>query len=438
MMMNPVDNRWLYNYVDYSLKAVHPISDMYYQCFKQLMGVSEHLHIPSNSSQQDLWGKFDPLTMSRQNLRAMAGYCYMYHMLLDTYHKPEFGIESVEIDGEYFDIVEEVVKKKKFCELLHFKKMEYDKPQPKILLVAPMSGHYATLLRETVNDMLPFYDVYITDWINARDVPLSDGSFDLNDYVHYMISLMHYLGKDLHIMAVCQSTVPVIVAIAAMEKAGDPDVPKTATLLGGPIDTSESPTAVNNLAVNRGESWFMQNVISIVPDSYPGYMRLVYPGFMQLSGFMSMNMERHVESMMKAVESFSKDDNVAAMKSTKFYAEYFSTMDLTAEFYMQTINSVFQEKLLMQGRYKFRGKNIDLRDIRNTGLLAIEGEKDDITGIGQTQAVLDHCQHIPANKKSYLLAKDVGHYGLFNGSKFRNIILPAIREFTDRADKTRH
>lgn len=437
MLINPVDNRWLYNAVDFTRKSLHPMSDFYYQMFKQLAGLSENMYMPMDPATR----KFDRAThqqtvqdifeMPRHWVRTMAGICYVNHMILDTYHKPEFGIEEIQIDDEYYDVSQEVIKRKNFCDLLYFKKIKYPKELPKMLLVAPLSGHYATLLRDTVVDMLPFYDVYITDWKNARDVPLSAGSFDLNDYVQYMIGFMQLMGPNLHVMAICQATVPTMVAIAALSAAKDPNVPQTVTLLGGPIDTSQSPTAVNDLAMSRDENWFKQNVITIVPEAYPGYMRLVYPGFMQLMAFLSMNGERHLESMRNAIEAYSHDDVERAYKIVRFYAEYFSTMDLTAEFYMQTIDTVFQSKLLVQGRHKFRGKNVNLKDIDHTAILAIEGEKDDITGIGQTESVLDHCKNLPEEKKAYFVGKDVGHYGLFNGSKFRHIILPTIRNFTE-------
>lgn len=301
---------------------------------------------------------------------------------------------------------------------------------PKLLVVAPMSGHYATLLRDTVRNLLPLYDVYITDWKNARDVPLIEGSFDLDDFIDYIISYFNLLAPNLNVMAVCQPTVPVLAAVALMSTNNSPNLPRTAILLGGPIDTNQSPTSVNELAASRGDDWFQQNVISIVPSRFPGAMRLVYPGFMQLAGFMSMNFQRHVESLQKAVDRYADNQKEAAFKIIKFYLEYFSTMDLTAEFYMQTINTVFQEKLLTTGRYKSRGHNVRLQDIKNTSILAIEGERDDITGVGQTKSVLSLCKNLPDSMKKYFLAEGVGHYGLFNGKKFRNIIIPEIHDFT--------
>ncbi|WP_310593222.1 polyhydroxyalkanoate depolymerase [Legionella bozemanae] len=321
--------------------------------------------------------------------------------------------------------------KKGFCNLIRFKKVNGEQLNlPKLLVVAPMSGHYATLLRDTVRNLLPLYDVYITDWKNARDVPLIEGSFDLDEFIEYIISYLNLLAPNLNVMAVCQPTVPVLAAVALMSTNNSPNLPRTAILLGGPIDTNQSPTSVNELVTSRGDDWFQQNVISIVPSRFPGAMRLVYPGFMQLAGFMSMNFQRHIESLQKAVDRYADNEKEAAFKIIKFYLEYFSTMDLTAEFYMQTINTVFQEKLLTTGRYKSRGHNVRLQDIQNTSILAIEGEHDDITGVGQTKSVLGLCKNLPDSMKKYFLAEGVGHYGLFNGKKFRNIIIPEIHAFT--------
>jgi poly(3-hydroxybutyrate) depolymerase len=352
-------------------------------------------------------------------------------MLTNTYHKPEFGIEEVKIGDNYYDVTENVINRKSFCNLIHFKKSMPEKEmQPKLLLVAPMSGHYATLLRETVRDSLPFFDVYITDWKNARDVPLTEGSFDLHEFSEYLIHFMQQLGPDLNVMAVCQPTVPLLIALALMSADDDPKLPSTAILIGGPVDTDEAPTTVDALATSRGDDWFKQNVISIVPSHYPGYMRLVYPGFMQLSGFMSMNLQRHFESLRSAIQNYAQDKQEDALKTIKFYTEYFSTMDVTAEFYMQTIDTVFQKKLLTKGRLKIHGRYAKLPEITKTALLAIEGEKDDITGIGQTKSALKFCSNLADSKKKYILAEGVGHYGLFSGSKFRNIILPAIVKFS--------
>ena len=435
MFINPIDSRSLYNLVDYTLRSLQPFSDYCLTLAKQFNRVSDSMSLPVKVpyiSDEGIQMYKDILKQNTYLYRKMAGNLYCYHMFTSIYDKPEFDITEVKIGDSYCDIAEEIVNRKSFCNLLHFKKMQnIGKDLPKMLLVAPMSGHYATLLRNTVRDMLPFYDVYITDWKNARDVPLIEGAFDLDEYAQYMIAFMQQLGPDLHVMAVCQPTIPVLVALSFMSTDNDPHIPRSVIVLGGPIDTSQSPTAVNELATTRGDDWFKQNVISIVPSRYPGAMRLVYPGFMQLSGFMSMNLERHLKSLAKAIEDYSTDKRENAFKTVRFYSEYFATMDITAEFYLQTINSVFQQKLLTKGRYKSRGRDVRLQDIKNTAILAIEGGQDDITGVGQTKSILGFCDNLSDSMKKYVLADDVGHFGLFNGTKFRKIILPEIRAFTD-------
>jgi poly(3-hydroxybutyrate) depolymerase len=362
--------------------------------------------------------------------RTLTGYSYVSHMITNIYEKPKFDIKNIKMGDGYCDIYEDVVVRKSFCDLLHFRKnTSVALSQPKMLLVAPMSGHHATLLRDTVNSLLPFYDVYITDWKNARDVPLIEGAFDLDDYIDYVISYFRLLGPNLNVMAICQPTVPVLAAIALMSTDKEAHLPRCAILLGGPIDTSKSPTSVNELAISRTDVWFEQNVVSMVPTHFPGAMRLVYPGFMQLSGFMSMNLQRHIESLKQAIDNYAENKREEAFKTIKFYLEYFSTMDLTAEFYMQTINTVFQKQLLVHGDYQSKGRDVRLQDIKNTSILIIEGEKDDITGLGQTKSVIDLCKNLPESMKKYFLAKGVGHYGLFNGSKFREQIIPEIQQF---------
>ncbi|MCW8408096.1 polyhydroxyalkanoate depolymerase [Legionella sp. PATHC035] len=435
MLFNPLDNSYLYNIYDFNMRLLQPYSDYFDNLAKRLRRVSDNINLPVNipympNEGQEVLKRI--LDSSSGYFRRLSGYSYIFHIVTNVYDKPQFDINEVKIDDEYYDVQEEIINKKSFCNLIRFKKVNAEHLNlPKLLVVAPMSGHYATLLRDTVKNLLPMYDVYITDWKNARDVPLIEGSFDLDDFIDYIISYFNLLAPNLNVMAVCQPTVPVLAAVALMSTNNSPNLPRTAILLGGPIDTSQSPTSVNELASSRGDDWFQQNVISIVPSRFPGAMRLVYPGFMQLAGFMSMNFQRHVESLQKAVDRYADNQKEAAFKIIKFYLEYFSTMDLTAEFYMQTINTVFQEKLLTTGRYKSRGHNVRLQDIKNTSILAIEGERDDITGVGQTKSVLSLCKNLPDTMKKYFLAEGVGHYGLFNGKKFRNIIIPEIHAFTE-------
>lgn len=434
MLHNPLDNRSLYKMYDFMMRSLQPYSDYSANLAKRYRRAADNMDLPLNIpflSLQETNIYAEMLKMTATQYRTMAGYLYVYHMLTNIYEKPHFHIHEVKIGDEYYDISEEIVDRRSFCNLIRFKKTNAKvQDMPKMLLVAPMSGHHATLLRDTVAGLLPYYDVYITDWNDARDVPLIEGSFDLDDFIEYMMFYFRMLGPDFHVMAVCQPTVPVLAALALMSTDNEATIPRTAILIGGPIDTTQSPTSVNNLATSRGDDWFQQNIISIVPGRFPGAMRLVYPGFMQLASFMSMNPQKHFESLKKAIDDFAENKKESAFKTINFYIEYFSTMDLTAEFYMQTINTVFQEKLLSTGRYKSRGHNVRLPDIKNTAILAIEGEKDDITGIGQTKAVLGFCKNLPDSMKEYFLAKGVGHYGLFSGSKFRKVIVPEIVAFT--------
>jgi poly(3-hydroxybutyrate) depolymerase len=434
MFHNPMDNRSLYNFFHFMQRTLAPYSDCCNSISSNLNRMSTSINLPLSNpflASESVQPYSEMFTHSSYYLRKMAAYYYVTHLLTRTYTKPEFNITEVKMGDDYVNISEHVIERKSFCNLLHFKKAGKENQKlPKLLLVAPMSGHHATLLRNTVIDMLPFYDVYITDWKDARGVPLIAGSFDLDEFAQYIISFIQKLGPELHVMAVCQPTVPVLVAVALMSTDNDYRVPRSLILLGGPIDTSKSPTAVNQLATSRGDDWFKQNVISIVPNHYPGAMRLVFPGFMQLSGFINMNPKRHMDSLHEAVENWADNNIDESLKTLRFYEEYFSTMDLTAEFYIQTINSVFQEKLLTKGKYKTRGRLVRLQDITDTAVLAIEGGKDDITGVGQTKSVIGFCKNLSPDMKKYFLAKDVGHFGLFNGSKFRNVILPKILAFT--------
>jgi poly(3-hydroxybutyrate) depolymerase len=292
-----------------------------------------------------------------------------------------------------------------------------------------LSGHFATLLRGTVEAFVPTHQVFITDWVDARMVPLAEGHFDLNDYIDYLISIFHALGPNLHVMAVCQPSAPVIAAIARMEAENDPFTPRSMTLMGGPIDTRRSPTAVNQVAQERGIEWFRRNCIVKVPPSYPGFWRDVYPGFLQLSGFMAMNMDRHMTAHYDMFKHLVEGDGDSAEKHRDFYDEYLAVMDLTAEYYLQTVERVFVNHELPKGEMMHRDRPVDLRAIRRCAIMAVEGEKDDISGVGQTLAALDLTPNLPADKKVYHLQRNVGHYGVFNGSRFRSEIAPRIADF---------
>ena len=360
--------------------------------------------------------------------RSTGAFFELLERVTRNYDKPIFGISETKVDGKTVQVYEHTVISKPFGNLLHFVK-DSKKKQEKLLIVAPMSGHYATLLRGTVEGMLPHFDVYITDWINARDVPLSEGIFDFDDYVEYVVEFLDIIEERAHVMAVCQPSVPVMAAVSLMATMKDPMVPKSMILIGGPIDTRKSPTKVNQLAIEKPLEWFEKNVITRVPLNYPGFMRKVYPGFIQLTGFMQLNLEKHVGEHLKLFEHLVDGDGDSADAHRKFYDEYLSVMDLDAEFYLHAIEHVFKEFSLPEGKMMVHGKLVKPQDITKTAVMCIEGEKDDISGQGQTKAALDLCKGLPADKKVYRLQKDVGHYGLFNGRRFREFIVPAIAEF---------
>ena len=376
---------------------------------------------------------YNPLSYTEYG-RTVAASLEILERLTRHYQRPEWGILHAKVEGKTVDVEKITVIEKTFCNLLHFKK-KGDFKHPKLLIVAPMSGHYATLLRGTVEGTLPYYDVYITEWINARDIPLSKGKFDLDDYINYVIQFLEKLGPDVHVMAVCQPSVPVLAAVSIMSSQDNPNVPRSMVLIGGPIDTRHSPTEVNEVATERSMYWFATNVISRVPPNYRGFMRRVYPGFIQLSGFMTMNLNRHIEQYVKLFNHLVEGDGESAAAHKKFYNEYLSVMDLPAEFYLQTIKTVFKDHALPNGTMMSRGRKIDPSVIKETALLAIEGERDDISGKGQTEAALRLCSSIPKDRKQYIFQKEVGHYGLFNGKRFRDEIVPKIMAFTKNAEK---
>ncbi|WAT16998.1 polyhydroxyalkanoate depolymerase [Aurantiacibacter sp. MUD11] len=360
---------------------------------------------------------------------ATASALKVFAHLYEERGKPEFDIQPVEIDGKAHAVSESVVLDKPFGSLRRFVREGLPDNAPKLLIVAPMSGHFATLLRGTVQRMVENQQVWITDWADARNVPLEDGHFDLDDYIDYLIEFLQFIGPDTHVLAVCQPSVPAFAATAVMGAAKDPCRPATLTMMGGPIDTRASPTSVNDLAMEKPLSWFKNNVIATVPLTYAGAGRKVYPGFLQLAGFISMNLADHMMSHYEMFKHMTVGDHDSAARTKQFYDEYLSVCDMTAEFYLQTIEHVFQEHSLPRGEFVHRGTPIDPDAIRDTALLAIEGEHDDISGIGQTRAALDLAEHLPLSKKKYHLARDVGHYGIFNGSKWRGRIAPVVEEW---------
>ncbi|MEO6040556.1 MAG: polyhydroxyalkanoate depolymerase [Croceibacterium sp.] len=356
----------------------------------------------------------------------VAGALQVFSSFYQEHGKPEFGIAAVKIGGRERAVHETVVLEKPFGVLRRFTRAGLPKDAPKLLIVAPMSGHYATLLRGTVARLVENQQVWITDWADAKMVPRELGSFDLDDYIDYLIEFLQFLGPDTHVLAVCQPSVPAFAAAAIMAADKDPCRPKSLTMMGGPVDTRASPTSVNDVAMARPLTWFRDNVIATVPLGYPGAGRKVYPGFLQLAGFISMNLESHMMSHYEMFKHLTLGDPGSAASKQSFYDEYLSVSDLTAEFYLETIEEVFQKHSLPKGQFVHRGKAIDPDAIRDTALLAIEGERDDISGLGQTKAALDLAEHLPAKKKKYFFAKDVGHYGIFNGSKWRDSIAPVV------------
>ena len=365
--------------------------------------------------------------------RIAAGYELMYR-LGKEYEKPEFGIKQAVVNGKQVHIDERVVENKPFCKLLHFRKDLSEKEfkalkQPTVLLVAPLSGHHATLLRDTVQALLSEHDVYITDWIDARLVPLTEGPFHLNDYVKYVQEFIRLLGPDLHVISVCQPTVPVMAAISLMATAKDPKLPKTMTMMGGPIDPRRSPTQVNNLAVEKKFSWFENTVIYAVPPNYPGFGRKVYPGFLQHAGFIAMNPGRHAQSHREFYMHLVRGDDEPAESHRKFYDEYNAVLDMPAEYYLDTIKTVFQEFRLPQGTWEVDGVFVRPQDITNVALMTVEGELDDISGAGQTQAAHDLCTGIPAEMQEDFVVPGAGHYGIFSGRRWREMVCPRIAAF---------
>jgi len=363
--------------------------------------------------------------------QSAAAACEMFERTTRRYGKPVWDIASTQGPGGEVAVEPRVVWQRPFCRLVHFARATRQTRVvlPKVLLVAPMSGHHATLLRGTVEALLPGHDVYITDWIDARIVPVTQGGFDLDDYIDYVIAMLQALDADTHVIAVCQPGVPVLAAVSLMEAQNDPHAPLSLTLLAGPIDTRESPTAVNRFAEGKDIDWFRRHVIHTVPLPHPGALRQVYPGFLQLGGFMSMNLDRHVTAHREMFMHLVHGDGESAERHRAFYDEYLAVMDLTAEFFLQTVQTIFIEQRLATGTMVHRGVAVEPARIRRAALLTIEGEADDITGRGQTEAAHRLCSGIPAAAKFHHLQADVGHYGVFNGSRFRAEIAPRIASF---------
>ncbi|RQH08525.1 polyhydroxyalkanoate depolymerase [Paraburkholderia dinghuensis] len=384
-----------------------------------------------------------PFSLVPGATRLAAGYELIYRLGKD-YEKPEFNIRQIVRDGFNIPIVEQTIIQKPFCRLLRFKRFADDsatvtalKDDPVVLICAPLSGHHATLLRDTIGTMLQDHKVYVTDWIDARMVPFEAGPFHLDDYVAYIQEFIRHIGaKNLHVVSVCQPTVPVLAAISLMASRGE-DTPRTMTMMGGPIDARRSPTSVNSLATERSLDWFMNNVIHTVPANYPGEGRQVYPGFLQHAGFVAMNPGRHAASHWDFYKSLLRGDEEDAEAHRQFYDEYNAVLDMAADYYLETIKTVFQEFRLAEGTWDVAGERVRPQDIRTTALLTIEGELDDISGAGQTRAAHDLCTGIPEAQKNHLTAEKCGHYGIFSGRRWRTIIYPQLREFIRQHQQTK-
>lgn len=411
---------------------------MLYHLYELQHALFTPLRFQAELTRTTLSNPWNPLSYTPLG-RVLSAQAELTERITRRFGKPEFNLNTTVIDGKTVAIEEERPAEKPFCKLLHFKRHTKRK-DPKILIVAPMSGHFATLLRGTVKALLPHHDVYITEWVDARQVPLKDGRFNLDDYITYLREFLSLLGPDTHVIAVCQPAVPVLAAVSLMASENDPNQPLTMTLMGGPIDTRVSKTEVTELAETRPLNWFQSSVIHQVPFFYPGAYRKVYPGFLQLSGFMSMNLDRHVGSHMKFFHHLISGDGDSATSHRKFYNEYLSVMDIPEEFYLQTVEAVFQKHSLPRGNmtwqdpYSGESHPVRPQDIEHTALLTIEGELDDISARGQTTAAHELCYSLSQKKQYHHFQLDCGHYGIFNGSKWRNQIMPRIRHFIRQFD----
>lgn len=416
---------------------------MLYQLHEFNQAALTPLRLASEVGQYALRNPFNPLSYTHGG-RAIAAACELFEHFSRRHRKPVFGLNEVEIDGWRVPLKEMVEQETPFCRLLHFER-QFDEARPasgklngkrlaerrdpRLLIVAPMSGHFATLLRGTVAEMVKYADVSITDWTDAAMVPAHLGEFTLDDYIDTVIEFLHVLGPGTNVMAVCQPSVPVLAAVALMSADKDAFVPASMTLMGGPIDSRRNPTVPNRLATEHSLEWFERMVVHRVPANYPGFTRPVYPGFVQLTGFMSMNLDRHVGAHVRLFHNLVKGDGDGADQHREFYNEYRAVMDLPAEYYLQTIETVFQKHALPLGQMRSRGRKVEPKAITKTALLTIEGERDDISGIGQTRAAHDLCVSLPRSMRGHHMAPKVGHYGVFNGRRWRETIAPIAAAF---------
>ncbi|MDD5585688.1 MAG: polyhydroxyalkanoate depolymerase [Alphaproteobacteria bacterium] len=400
------------------------------------------LRLAAEATQAAFQNPFVPASYTGMG-RVLAAGAEIIERSTRTYTKPAFNIGTVKSRGHILKVEEEIVLSKPFCRLLHFKR-SVDDPgmasriaqNPRVLIVAPLAGQHATLLRGTVETMLQDHDVTITDWIDAKMVPFSKGPFDLEEYIAYLMDFIRLLGPDIHVVAVCQPAVPVMCAVALLAEGNDPAQPRSMTLMGGPIEPRAAKTLLTEFAETHSLDWFRNMIITAIPFYYPGAYRLVYPGFLQLQGFMSMHMDRHVGEQFKMFQHLVRGDEEAASANRKFYDEYLSVMDVTAEYYLQTVERVFHNCDLPNGTFSWRGHKVKPEAIQRTALLTVEGEMDDISAPGQTRAALDLCPNLPTSMKQAYLQIGVGHFGVFNGRKWRQYVQPVVREFIRANDRS--
>lgn len=408
---------------------------MLYQAYQAHSDVMVPVRMMANMASAGIGGALNG-SAGQPHVRHLSSLSAAYELIARaglTHTRPPYGIDSVMVGNREVAVREEAAHVTPFGTLLHFKK-DIETAQPRVLMVAPMSGHFATLLRDTARTMLPEHDVFITDWHNARDVSLSDGRFGFDDYVAHLIQFLEAMGPGAHIVAVCQPCVAALVATAVMAQGGNPAVPRSMTLMAGPIDTRVNPTKVNELANSKPIEWFEQNLIATVPFRFKGGMRRVYPGFVQLAAFMSMNIDRHVKAHRELYENIARGETEKAQATRTFYNEYFAVLDLTAEFYLETVRIAFQEHLLARGALDYRGGRVEPAAIRKTTLLTVEGEKDDICAVGQTVAAHDLCSKLRPYRKKHHMQAGVGHYGVFSGSRWNNQIYPLLRNVILQSD----
>jgi poly(3-hydroxybutyrate) depolymerase len=404
-----------------------------YQLYELNYNAAQPLRFFAQALQSALKSPYFPGGQSEMG-RLIGASAEMIERGTRRFGKPPFGLDQTVIAGENVAVSEEIALAKPFCDLRHFVR-DVERDDPRVLIVAPLSGHHSTLLRGTVKALLPHHDCYITDWLDARHVPVSEGGFGFDDYVNYVIEFLRFLGPNTHVIAVCQPAVPVMAAVSLMAAADDPAQPPTMTLMGGPIDTRAAATAVTKLAETRPISWFQNNVIHTVPFNYAGNGRRVYPGFIQLTGFMQMNLDRHMGANVNLFKHLIRGDGESADATKRFYDEYMAVLDLPSEFYLETVEQVFQTHQLPRGLMRVDGNLIEPKAIRKTALLTVEGELDDISAPGQTLAAHTLCSGLKPTQKFNLLQKGVGHYGIFNGRRWREEIMPVARNWIRQHDK---